>query len=174
MIELQPYRPEWAEEFRRESARLAAALGDRVDAVEHIGSTAVPGLVAKPIIDLAARAAASVDPFDLGDALRETGYVQHTAGPKTHGVYVRHDGERRTHILHVFAAADWEHANQRLFRDRLLRDRSARERYAALKLSLIDLDDGRDYTAAKRDLIAELLRAERAERGLPPTNTWDK
>ena len=48
MVELQAYQPEWADEFEREARRLSRVLDGRVDAVEHIGSTAVPGLWAKP------------------------------------------------------------------------------------------------------------------------------
>lgn len=131
MVQLQPHRPEWARAFRVEAARLAAALAHRIDAVEHVGSTAVPALLAKPIIDLA-------------------------------------------HILHVFRADQWAHCNQRLFRDKLLHDPAARRRYRHLKASLAGLTDGRDYTAAKRSLIEELLNEERAARGLPPTTAWEK
>lgn len=53
MVDLQPHSPAWADDYRREAARLAVALGPRVDAFEHVGSTAVPDLVAKPIIDVA-------------------------------------------------------------------------------------------------------------------------
>ncbi|SKC38041.1 GrpB family protein [Plantibacter cousiniae (nom. nud.)] len=174
MIQLSASDPVWAEAFLEESARLAEVLAGRVDTIEHIGSTAVPGLVAKPIIDLAARASDAVDPFALGPRLIDLGYRQHTAGPKTHAVYVRSEGTRRTHLLHVFRSDQWEHCNQRLFRDRLLRDTSARQRYQDLKLSLAAGDDDRAYTAAKRPLIEELLNEERAARGLPPTSAWDK
>lgn len=150
MVELQPYQETWAEEFRREAQRIQGHMVDLMDAIEHIGSTAVPGLLAKPIIDSAARAGERVDPFGLGEQLVPLGYMQHTSGPKNHGVYVRGSAERRTHILHVFSADQWEHCNQRLFRDKLLRDESARIRYQALKESIAVMPDGRDYTAAKQ------------------------
>jgi GrpB-like predicted nucleotidyltransferase (UPF0157 family) len=174
MVELLEHRAEWGALFRSEADRLASALGPAVTAIEHIGSTAVPGLVAKPIIDLAARAAAGVDPFTLSSLVAPLGYEQHRRGPKNHGVYVRSTGERRTHILHVFAADEWETCNQRLFRDALLRDPAARARYGELKRALAGAADGRDYTAGKRDLVEEILNAERARRGLPPTSAWDK
>lgn len=174
MVELQPHQPHWADEFRRAASSIAQALTGRVTEVEHIGSTAVPGLMAKPIIDLAARAEDSTDPFDLGSSLGPIGYHQHTAGPRTHAVYVRSDGARRTHILHVFAADQWAECNQRVFRDKLLHDATARRRYQELKQSLAATADGRVYTAAKLSLIEELLNEERAARGLPPTTAWDK
>lgn len=174
MVELVEHHAEWAALFRAEADRLARALGPDVIAIEHIGSTAVPGLVAKPIIDLAARAAVGVDPFGLAALVTPLGYEQHRRGPKNHGVYVRSSGERRTHILHVFADDVWETCNQRLFRDTLLADPEARQRYGELKRALADVDDGREYTAGKRALVEELLNAERARRGLPPTAAWDK
>jgi GrpB-like predicted nucleotidyltransferase (UPF0157 family) len=174
MVDLVEHRTEWAEQFRNEAARVSQALDGAVTAIEHIGSTAVPGLIAKPTIDLAARAVVGVDPFGLGPLLTGLGYTQHVNGPKNHGVYVRIAAGRRTHILHVFAADAWEHCNQRLFRDALLRDPVARRRYGDLKRSLADLDDGRAYTAGKRDLVHEVLTEERARRGLAPTTAWDK
>lgn len=174
MVELVEHRAVWADDFRSEAARVTQVLGSSVTAIEHIGSTAVPGLVAKPVIDLAACAAADVDPFGFEPLLGELGYRQHSSGPKNHGVYVRTSAGVRTHILHVFAAEAWEHCNQRLFRDALLQDPVARQRYAELKRSLAGLGDGRDYTAGKLDLVQEVLNAERARRGLGPTSAWDK
>lgn len=174
MVTLTPYQSAWADEFRTEAARLLSALAGRIDLVEHIGSTAIPGLAAKPIIDLAARVTAGTDPFDLAEQVETMGYLAHTSGPKNHGIYVRHVDGRRTHILHVFARKTWDTCNQRLFRDKLLRDPSARARYASIKLSASALDDGRAYTAAKLPLIEELLNDERAARGLSPTAAWDK
>ncbi|ROS54096.1 GrpB family protein [Frigoribacterium sp. PhB24] len=174
MVDLHPHSLAWADDYRREAERLATALGPRVDALEHIGSTAVPGLLAKPIIDVAARSSSGSDPFALGTDLIALGYERHATGPKTHAVYVRLDGTRRTHILHVFHPDQWDACNQRLFRDRLLRDPVARRRYATLKEALAGLDDGRAYTAAKTALIAELVTDERVARGLPAVTVWDK
>ncbi|MCS5717769.1 GrpB family protein [Herbiconiux sp. CPCC 205763] len=174
MVELQQHQAHWADDFRLESARVVVALGAHVDAVEHIGSTAVPGLLAKPIIDMAVRVAAAVDPFALGVPLATLGYHRHSGGPQNHAVYVRVEGDRRTHILHAFTAPQWDDCNQRVFRDKLLNDPDARRRYQALKNSLAGVADGRTYTALKSTLIQELLNEERAARGLPPTTAWDK
>lgn len=174
MIELQQHRSAWADDFRSEAERLRSALAGKVTALEHIGSTAVPGLVAKPVIDVAAGAAEGVDVLALGPTVEPLGYEQHRAGPKNHGVYVRSTGTARTHILHVFRADEWEHCNQRLFRDALLRDPEARARYEAAKAALAAAEDGRAYTAGKRVIVEEILNEERARRGLPPTSAWDK
>jgi len=174
MVLLEPHRAAWRSDFAHEAERLHRALGADVTAIEHIGSTAVPGLSAKPVIDVAAQAAPSVDPFGLGGELAAAGYRQHWSGPKTHAVYVREQDGARTHILHVFATAAWETCNQRLFRDKLLRDPAARERYERVKRRASGLADGREYTAAKSRVVQELLDEERAARGLPPVPAWDK
>ena len=174
MIELQEHQPGWAEEYRAAAAAVMAALPGQLDAIEHIGSTAIPSLLAKPIIDLAARAVVGADPRLLDGPLSGLGYGRHVAGPKNHAVFVRTAAGRRTHLLHVFGPDQWENSNQRLFRDRLLRDADARRRYRELKEALAGARDGRDYTAGKLALVEELLNEERATRGLPPTSAWDK
>ncbi|MGP5365412.1 GrpB family protein [Brachybacterium tyrofermentans] len=174
MVELQSHHALWAASFAQAADELAAALTERVDAIEHIGSTAVPGLLAKPIIGMAARTACGADPFAMGEALDSLGYAMHGAGPKNHAVYVRSVDGRRTHILHVFSVDQWPHCNQRLFRDKLLHDESARRRYQQLKEEIAGTTDGRAYTAAKSSLIQELLDDERRSRGLPPVDAWDK
>ncbi|BDZ51544.1 hypothetical protein GCM10025867_37850 [Frondihabitans sucicola] len=168
MVTVGSSDPDWPRQYRSAAADLLAALGARITAIEHIGSTAVPGLVAKPIIDIAARAAPGVDPFSLHDAIDALGYRPHTAGPKNHAVFVKSAGSERSHLLHVFADDQWDTCNQRLFRDKLLHDESARRRYAELKVALASsATDGKQYTAGKRALVEELLHEEQAARGLP-------
>ena len=175
MIALEPYSDEWPIQFGVFAAEVYSALGPAVTAIEHIGSTAVPGLVAKPTIDLAARAAPGVDPFELGSRLGDVGYFRHRRGPKNHGVYVKTADGRRLCIVHAFAADAWERCNQRAFGDKLLRDSAARTRYATLKLrAASERSDGAEYTQDKSALIQELLDEELAERGWPPSIAWDK
>jgi GrpB-like predicted nucleotidyltransferase (UPF0157 family) len=175
VVDVETYNPEWPHQFRTHSRLLKVALGHSVTAVEHIGSTAVAGLSAKPIMDMAARAATNIDPFDLEPGIQGLGYALHRSGPRNHAVYVRASNGKRTQILHVFNQQDWETCNHRVFRDKLLRDELARQKYQDLKLSLAASGlSGMEYTAGKRALIEELLNEERALRGLPPTSAWDK
>ena len=172
---VEPYDPEWPLRFREQAALLEVALAHRITAIEHIGSTAIPGLAAKPVIDLAGCAAVDVDPLSLEPLIESLGYRQHRSGPKTHAVYTRGSGAGRTDILHVFTARAWPTCNQRVFRDKLEHDADARRRYGELKIRLAASGvSGMDYTAAKLDLIQELLDEERAARGLPPGSAWEK
>ena len=172
---VEPYDPEWPLRFREQAALLQVALAHRITAIEHIGSTAIPGLAAEPVVDLAGCAAVDVDPFSLEPLIESLGYRQHRSGPKTHAVYTRGSGAGRTDILHVFTARAWPTCNQRVFRDKLEHDADARRRYGELKIRLAASGvSGMDYTAAKLDLIQELLDEERAARGLPPGSAWEK
>jgi GrpB-like predicted nucleotidyltransferase (UPF0157 family) len=175
VVAVEPYDRDWPCRFELQATALKVALGAQLSEIEHIGSTAVPGLAAKPIIDMAGRAAAGVDPFSLGSAIAGLGYYPHLTGPKTHAVYIRGTEAGRTEILHVFDSIDWPHCNQRVFRDKLLHDVSARRRYGELKVNLAaSVSDGLKYTAAKRELIQELLNEEQALRAIPLTLAWDK
>jgi GrpB-like predicted nucleotidyltransferase (UPF0157 family) len=175
VVIVEPYNPEWSRRFRDQAALLEAALSDRITAIEHVGSTAIVGLPAKPIIDLAARVASGVDPFSLEPFIRDIGYHPHRSGPKTHAVYVRETDVGRTDILHVFTAKAWPTCNQRLIRDKLQHDDIARARYGALKLGLAATGiTGMEYTAAKAHVIQELLNEERLSRGFPAADAWEK
>jgi GrpB-like predicted nucleotidyltransferase (UPF0157 family) len=74
-ITLVEYDPAWPQNFSREAKRIKAALGERAIMVEHVGSTSVPGLVAKPIIDILLAVANSADEPSYVPALEEAGYV---------------------------------------------------------------------------------------------------
>src|SRR5215472_6685835 len=74
-ILLLEYSPDWPVLFRREAERVRATLGERVRQLEHVGSTAVPGLAAKPIIDIVLAVADSADEQAYGPALERAGYA---------------------------------------------------------------------------------------------------
>lgn len=131
------YNPRWEEEFRAEATRLWEALGETVCAIHHIGSTAVPGLDAKPILDIMPVVR------DLGDVdaaegrMRALGYEALGAFGIPGRRYFRKGGEWRTHQVHVFRADDVANWSRHLaFRDWLRARVDCREAYAALKRDL--------------------------------------
>ena len=81
---LTDYDPKWPHRFRRESVRIRAALGQNAVRIEHIGSTAVPGLKAKPVIDVLLVVRASSDEHTYVPALRRAGYVLTVREPRWH------------------------------------------------------------------------------------------
>lgn len=148
-------------------------LGPLFLEIEHVGSTAVPGLPAKPVIDLMA----SVDDLDEvdDDALESLGYKMLRSEMPERLFYRREDYDSTAYHLHVVTAESWPTRNERLFRDHLLAHPGDRERYAALKRKLMDeFGPGLAYTRGKTELIQELTDAARAARGLPSVPVWEE
>ena len=158
-IVLVDYRPDWPAAFRREREKIVRALGATARRVDHIGSTAVPGLVAKPIIDI---------DLSVPDADDEAAYLPGLQAAGFH-LRVREPGHRMVRTadrgvqVHVCpAGSDWERRHL-LFRDRLRHDPADRSAYARLKQELAarEWPDLNAYAAAKGTLIAEIMvRAE--------------
>ncbi|RKT52079.1 GrpB family protein [Saccharothrix australiensis] len=163
-VEVRPHDPRWAARAESERARLTEVLAPwLVDGVEHIGSTAVPGLAAKPVVDLMASVA---DPAAVVGALVADGWAH--VPPELdrqdwRRFFVRPDdaGLRRVAHLHVVPAGHRRWRDQLAFRDALRADAGLRDRYQALKVSLSDRlgHDREAYTAAKAGFIATALRA---------------
>jgi GrpB-like predicted nucleotidyltransferase (UPF0157 family) len=168
-IEIVDYDPTWP-------ARAEAAVDDLratglFTTIEHVGSTAVPGLVAKPVIDLMAAADDLDTVLARESALADLGYVRETTGMTGRLFYVR--GER-THHLHVVPAETWDTRNERLLRDHLLAHPDAAAEYAALKRDLAATEsDALVYTIGKTALVQRLIDRERAARGLPASPVWE-
>jgi GrpB-like predicted nucleotidyltransferase (UPF0157 family) len=155
-IVIADYDAAWPARFSAERSRIAAALGDRALRIEHIGSTAVPGLAAKPIVDIL------VEVARLEDAdLARAGYE----------LRVREEDHRmfRTPQLdvyvHVSPSGHPDIAAHLAFRDRLRESAEDRAAYEALKRALAERDweDMNHYADAKGELIREILA--RAGRG---------
>jgi GrpB-like predicted nucleotidyltransferase (UPF0157 family) len=151
--------PVWPTQFERLRTRAAAAAGDVVVAVEHIGSTAVPGLAAKPVIDLVV----VVEPHDLQTAVERLiaiGYVhQGNLGVEGREAFGAPKGERKHH-LYVSPTDSEELRAQLAFRDRLREDPALGAEYVALKRELAARfrDDRSGYTDAKSDFVAGASR----------------
>lgn len=148
LVELAEYDPSWPEVFARHRDRIVAALGDVQP--EHIGSTSVPGLAAKPIVDVQLEVA---DLDAAVAALEAAGYV----------LRVREPGHRVVRTpeanVHLYEPGDPELDRTRRFRDLLRADPAARQRYEDVKRWLAGRvwPDMNHYAAAKTDVIRELL-----------------
>jgi len=163
-IEIREYDPEWPQLYEREAARIRGILGDRVERLEHAGSTSVPTLPAKPIIDIVLEVAdPSNEPAYVPD-LEAGGYVLTIREPEwfEHRVFKGPD----TNVnLHVFSAGCEETDRMVLFRDRLRENPDDRDRYAAAKRELAarDWKYVQQYADAKTAVVAEIMA--RAEEG---------
>jgi GrpB-like predicted nucleotidyltransferase (UPF0157 family) len=161
-IVLLPYDPRWPTAFEEERARLTARWPGSFIDLQHIGSTAVPGLAAKPIIDLLAGVASMEVARGLAEPLTQFGY---TTSPAFNATlvdrlwFMRAAAGRRTHHLHVVvhSSPTW-HAHL-AFRDALRSEPALAARYAALKVDLAERwrDDREAYTDAKNHFVREVL-----------------
>jgi GrpB-like predicted nucleotidyltransferase (UPF0157 family) len=170
-VRLLPSDPGWPQAFQRLAAELRATLGQLAVAVEHVGSTAVPGLAAKPILDVAIGLAPGADPDRVITALRPLGYqFRGDKGDEGGLLLVLEDrpAHRIAH-LHLVRHGDVQWRRYLALRDRLRADPAARAAYARLKGRLAGqfAGDRRAYTAAKAAFIVELLSED--GRAAPPT-----
>ena len=165
-VRLVESTPRWAALYTEEAARLARALTAYGPVLAHCGSTSVPGLPAKPILDLLVGVPAPLDVAALARALAPLGY-EHApwAGVPGHEVFGR--GQPRTHLLHVVPAGGPAWARMLRFRDALRADGALAAEYAALKraLSARYPEDRASYTEAKGAFIARVLAATDAPAG---------
>lgn len=131
-----------------------------VVAIEHVGSTAIPGLPAKPIIDIAV----GLNNFDYIEditlALVNGGYIYLSKrGESTRRIFVKTNGDIRTHHIHVeeYGKSNW--INHIFFRNKLLESSKLRDEYAALKIDLAEKypNDRDRYTLEKADFIQKVL-----------------
>ena len=159
------YDPEWPRLFRREAARIHASLGDRVSLLQHVGSTAVPGLAAKPIIDMLLVVQDSADEPSYATDLMSAGYVLTIREPEWHEHRMFRGPDTDVH-LHVFSSGCDEVSRMLLFRDWLSRNASDRGLYEGSKRELARQDWKylQNYADAKTAIIVAILA--RAEIGM--------
>nr|WP_306270310.1 GrpB family protein [Ornithinimicrobium sp. HY1793] len=161
------YDAHWPSAYRDFAAGLFHALGLAWE-VEHVGSTSVPGLVAKPVIDLALRLPAEQPLTHAAKTLVRAGWTTPVSLGDHWATFHLHD-HVRTGIGHIFTADQWDQAHVRLFARWLREYPDDRDRYARLKVDLLDRGLwGGDYTAAKTRFVHEIVNRARAEDGLPP------
>ena len=156
-IEVVPYDARWPSEFGRLSTKIRAALGQRVLALEHVGSTAVPGLAAKPVIDADLTVADSADEAAYVPALEAAGFVLRIREPDWEEHRLLTFEDPRTN-LHVFSPDAREPRRHVLFRDWLRTSDADRAAYAGLKseLGLRGFTDGMDYNNHKGALVYDI------------------
>ena len=167
------YDPEWPLKYERERKAIAEILDGNGISIYHIGSTSVPGLVAKPIIDMMAvvRSLEKVD--DARGKFSELGYEYLGEFGIAGRRYFRKGGDERTHQIHIFQADDWNNIERHLaFRDYMRTHEKERTEYAKIKTALAqrfpyDIDgycDGKD--AFVREMEKRAL--------LEYDGTWDR
>jgi len=168
-ITLSNHDESWAEYYKTEKGLIVQSIGtDNIVRVNHIGSTAVPNLLAKPTIDILVEIHHNVDLKILQDSLEETGYIfsAQPDKPAPHMMFMKgytpQGFAEKVFHLHLRYFGDWD---ELYFRDYLISHPEAAEKYGELKLLLKEkYEHDRDgYTEAKSDFIAKVVAKARNE-----------
>jgi len=160
-IEVVPHNPDWLHQFKAEADRLGAILGQEVVAIHHIGSTAIPDIQAKPIIDVLVevRDIEKVDGFNA--EMTRRGYRPHGEfGIPGRRFFIRGADEARTHHIHVFQTGHSEVARHLDFRDYMVAHPEEALAYSRLKETLAQRfpHDVEAYMAGKDGFIKDVDR----------------
>jgi GrpB-like predicted nucleotidyltransferase (UPF0157 family) len=157
-IEIHDYDPDWPLLYEREKERIRSILGDRVLRIEHVGSTSVPGLPAKPVIDIALEIEASAVENAYVPALEAAGYVLRIREPEWYEHRML-KGPGTEVNLHVFPADCPEVDRMLLFRDWLRTNAADRDRYADAKRELAarEWKYMQQYADAKSEVVDEIM-----------------
>ena len=136
IIEVVPYNPKWPQLFEEEAALIKKALGDNCIAIYHVGSTSVPGLSAKPIIDILPVVKDILEVDYRTKAMENLGYVAKGENGMAFRRFFQKGGTIKTHNVHVYEQGDPEIDRYLKFRDWMRSHPDDREAYAKLKKEL--------------------------------------
>ena len=165
-VTLIAYDPLWPEEFRAEADRIARACDDLEFRLEHVGSTSIPGLSAKPVIDIAVGVPPRVDRQPYIQALKELGY-EHLGAFGIPGRDYFRRGQPRSHHVHMASWSSDLWRDTLAFRDYLRAHDETRVEYEILKreLAITFADDRPRYQSEKGPFIQAVVRKARLTPG---------
>src|SRR5260370_26226537 len=162
--EVVTYDSGWPERYVAERAHLGRAAGDLILELEHIGSTAVPGLRSKPIIDMMAAVRDLRQGQDLAQLLSVLGYELIETGMRNR-LFLRRrsESQKQAYQLHIVELSTWEQRKERLMRDYLFAHPEAAAAYGELKKGLAEehTENSLEYTRAKTAVIQDLINKAR-------------
>jgi GrpB-like predicted nucleotidyltransferase (UPF0157 family) len=159
-IEVVPYDPRWRSQFEAERARLQVVLAPWLAGpIEHVGSTAIPDMPAKPVIDIMAAVAALETSRPAIKTLVEAGYVHFPYRPDIMHWFCKPSAAFRTHHLHLVPLGSQRWAECLAFRDAIRREQTLATEYAALKTRLAEefKSDREAYTDGKTPFVKRVL-----------------
>lgn len=165
-LRIVDYDPGWPKKFEAHAGVIAGALGGSALRVEHVGSTSVPGLAAKPIIDILVVVPDSADESAYLPQLVAAGYVLRVREPDWNEHRMFRTPEKDVHV-HVYSAGCPEVRRTLAFRDRLRSDAGDRRRYEQVKRELAarEWPDMNAYAEAKTEVIESIIAASQTSGG---------
>lgn len=167
-VKVVPYDPDWPRSFRAEANELEAIFGQEVVAIHHIGSTAIPNVSAKPIIDILMEVK-QIDKIDeFNETMRQSGHLSKgEAGIPGRRFFIKGDELYRTHHIHAFQTGHPDVERHLNFRDYMIAHPQEAQAYGHLKQELARQfpADIEGYMAGKDGLIKEIDRKAKAWKG---------
>ncbi len=169
-VHIVAYDTGWPARFGEERDRIERVIGRWLVGIEHVGSTAVPGLDAKPVIDVMPGLSSMLDADLCVEPLVSLGYSYWEEGAEPHhrlfAKFVDDGWTARTHNLHLVEAGGWYWRERLLFRDYLRDHAETAREYARLKHELArrHMDDREAYTAAKKRFVTSVVEKARKPR----------
>jgi GrpB-like predicted nucleotidyltransferase (UPF0157 family) len=163
-VRLVPYDGTWPLEFAAEADRIERACDELPIRLEHIGSTSIPGLAAKPVIDILAGRPSNVAGSAYVTAFKQIGY-EHKGAYGIPGRNYFRKGTPRTHHVHLFSWSSELWRDHLLFRDYLRAHPEIAREYETIKreLAIMYLQDKEQYTDAKGPFVRSIVRRAREE-----------
>ena len=162
-VKLLPHDERWHQLFAEEKARLADAVGEFVAAIEHVGSTSVCGIAAKPILDIAVAVSDKTKGEHCIQPLENLGYVYRGENGIAGRFYFIKGAPERTHHLHMLLTESEEFKNHLTFRDHLRANPETAREYDLLKRALAEKypHDREAYLDGKTEFIEMILKIAR-------------
>ncbi len=159
-VKLVPHDPEWDGLFRAEKAKLRDALGDLAVDTQHVGSTAIPTISAKPIIDVAVLVKSIEEVARHVGQIKELGYQKKQENRPERLFFTKGPEEKRNVYLHIGDAGSNYIQDMIAFRDYLIQNPEEARKYMELKSKLAEkfADDREPYTAAKEEFVRDVLK----------------
>ena len=165
-VRLLAHDEHWHQLFAEEKARIADAIGEFVVSIEHVGSTSVCGIAAKPILDIAIAVSDKANGEACVTPLENIGYIYRGEnGIMGRFYFVKGTPERRTHHLHMYVTGSEELNDHLAFRDHLRRNPQAAKEYDRLKKTLAEKypNDRDAYLDGKDEFVKRILKAARRQ-----------
>lgn len=159
-VKLVSHNPRWKELYEKEAKSLKGLLRDSLVDIQHVGSTAILSIPAKPIIDIALAVKSLDDLSVFKEILEKAGYTYRgKQGLEDRGLFVKGTEENRTHYVHVTEKGSKTWNDEVLFRDYLNKHTEAAKQYSDLKQSLAEKhsNDRKVYTASKAEFIENVV-----------------
>ncbi len=166
IVELEEYNPKWADDYKKEEKLLKEVLGDEIIEIHHIGSTSIPGLKAKPVIDILIVIKSLNDIDKIEEILKNYDYENRgQQGVSDRYFFAKGSEDARTHYIHFVEPNSNTYYNQVYFKKYLIEHPEYIKKYCDLKQELASkyANERPKYTQGKNEFITNVIKLAKEE-----------